>query len=140
MLQRDPSKWMQKHNEHLHPNETSFLKGLIGEDVACVYLVELGYIVLKRRFKSRYGEIDIIVRDVCRQELVFVEVKSRGRLRELTDEAVITDRQIKRNIDAATCFFMTHQVYDSYTGRFDLITISSNKVVSHIKSAWDVIQ
>jgi len=48
-------------------------KGKDFEDLACRYLSELGYSILFRNFRCRYGEIDIIALDG--DVVVFVEVK-----------------------------------------------------------------
>ena len=49
--------------------------GRLGEDLACRELRRRGYAILARRFRTRYGEIDVIARDG--PTLVFVEVKAR---------------------------------------------------------------
>jgi putative endonuclease len=49
--------------------------GKFGEDLACAELTRLGYAILARRHRTRYGEIDIIARD--EDTTVFVEVKTR---------------------------------------------------------------
>ncbi len=50
--------------------------GDFGERAACEFLARNGYLIERRNFKVRTGEIDIIAmdRDFCR---VFVEVKTR---------------------------------------------------------------
>lgn len=50
--------------------------GNFGENAACEYLAKKGYIIERRNFRVRTGEIDIIALapDFCR---VFVEVKTR---------------------------------------------------------------
>jgi len=50
--------------------------GELGETLACEELRRRGYAILERRYRTRYGEIDIVARhgDV----LVFVEVKARA--------------------------------------------------------------
>lgn len=49
--------------------------GVFGESLALRYLVRKGYEVLERNYRSRHGEIDLILRrDGI---LVFVEVKAR---------------------------------------------------------------
>lgn len=49
--------------------------GVFGESLALRYLVGKGYEVLERNYRSRHGEIDLILRrDGI---LVFVEVKAR---------------------------------------------------------------
>jgi putative endonuclease len=49
--------------------------GKFGEDMACAELERLGYEIVERRHRTRYGEIDIIARDGG--TTVFVEVKTR---------------------------------------------------------------
>jgi putative endonuclease len=51
--------------------------GRYGERVAARYLGELGLEVLERNWRCRHGEIDLVVHDRKRDELVFVEVKTR---------------------------------------------------------------
>jgi putative endonuclease len=46
-----------------------------GEELACNYLRKLGYRILKRNFRIRGGEIDIVAKEG--QILAFVEVKTR---------------------------------------------------------------
>ncbi|MDQ3070346.1 MAG: YraN family protein [Acidobacteriota bacterium] len=49
--------------------------GILGEELAAAHLRDRGYVILARRHRSRYGEIDIIADDAgC---VVFVEVKLR---------------------------------------------------------------
>ncbi|MBQ1596030.1 MAG: YraN family protein, partial [Clostridia bacterium] len=50
--------------------------GNLGEDYACEVLEGLGYEVLDRNVRSRFGEIDIIARK--EGFLCFVEVKTRS--------------------------------------------------------------
>ena len=47
-----------------------------GENKAQEYLERIGYFIVGRNFKCKFGEIDIIAID--KNELVFVEVKTRG--------------------------------------------------------------
>ena len=56
-----------------------------------------GYRILAKRFRTPYGEIDLVARR--RNLLAFVEVKARARL----DDAAyaVTPRQQRRIIDAA---------------------------------------
>lgn len=49
--------------------------GRLGEDLACAELARRGYAVLSRRYRTRYGEIDIVARTAG--FIVFVEVKAR---------------------------------------------------------------
>ena len=49
--------------------------GKLGEDLACAELRRRGYAILERRYRTRFGEIDIVARD--HGVTVFVEVKTR---------------------------------------------------------------
>ena len=49
--------------------------GRYGEDLACRELRRRGYAILARRFRTRFGEVDIVAKDGG--TLVFVEVKTR---------------------------------------------------------------
>ena len=58
----------------MSPDDRQFL-GKLGEDLACGELRRRGYAILERRYRTRYGEIDIVARHET--TLVFVEVKAR---------------------------------------------------------------
>ena len=53
--------------------------GRTGEDLALAHLERLGYALVARNHRTRWGEIDLVVHD--RQTLVFVEVKTRRAAR-----------------------------------------------------------
>ena len=50
-------------------------RGLLGEKIAADHLVDSGYEILDRNFRTRRGEIDLIVADAG--AIVFCEVKTR---------------------------------------------------------------
>ena len=94
------------------------------------YFESLGFSVLAQRYKTKYGEIDLIVSN--NQELVFVEVKARKR--STTLENIITQKQISRNYSAAEIFLSVFEEYKEYRCRFDLIVIFGTKISHHIKN------
>ena len=49
--------------------------GRIGEDLALAHLERLGYALVARNHRTRYGELDLVVFDGT--TLVFAEVKTR---------------------------------------------------------------
>jgi putative endonuclease len=49
--------------------------GALGEQLAAAHLERLGFTILARNVRTRYGEIDLIVFDGC--TLIFAEVKTR---------------------------------------------------------------
>ncbi|MEW6368606.1 MAG: YraN family protein [Acidobacteriota bacterium] len=54
---------------------TNEARGGRGEDLAAERLVDLGMTILDRRYRNKFGEVDIVAEDG--ETLVFVEVKSR---------------------------------------------------------------
>src|SRR5215467_752624 len=53
--------------------------GKLGESVACQELERRGYAILATRYRTRFGEIDIVAEEAG--VLVFVEVKARRTAR-----------------------------------------------------------
>ncbi|MGI8413289.1 MAG: YraN family protein [Solirubrobacteraceae bacterium] len=49
--------------------------GRLGEDLACEHLVRLGFRILERNYRTRWGELDVVAFDGRR--LAFCEVKTR---------------------------------------------------------------
>lgn len=48
---------------------------VIGEDIACDYLLKRGYKIIERNFRKKYEEIDIVA--THGSTLAFIEVKTR---------------------------------------------------------------
>lgn len=80
--------------------------GNIGEDLAASYLRRLGYSILDRNYKARYGEIDIIALD--HDTLVFVEVKTRTNTSFGTPEEAVTPRKLAEVVKTAEYYKSTH--------------------------------
>ncbi len=57
------------------PTDLRHHLGRIGEDLALAHLERLGYTLVARNHRTRYGELDLVVFDGA--TLVFVEVKTR---------------------------------------------------------------
>jgi putative endonuclease len=65
-----------------------------GEAIAAVYLQDKGYLVLEENYHSMYGELDLIALD--RQDLVFVEVKTRTSTRFGFPEMSVTPDKLEK--------------------------------------------
>ena len=106
--------------------------GNSGEDKACEYLVNKGYKILRRNFKTKIGEIDIIAK--IDNITVFVEVKCRqSAMFGLPREAVTPFKQRKIR-QVATQYLKNHDgIYTSC--RFDVIDILDGKI-THIENCF----
>jgi len=49
--------------------------GVLGEDIASKFLENKGFFIISRNYRKKYGEIDVIAKDL-KGVLVFVEVKT----------------------------------------------------------------
>jgi putative endonuclease len=111
----------------------AFRTGLSAETRAAAYLIAKGYRILAKRFRTPYGEIDIVARR--RNLLAFVEVKARNTL----DEAAyaVTPRQQRRIIDAAQAWLMAHPEHADFDMRFDVMLIAPRHLPRHLLAAFD---
>ena len=111
----------------------AFRTGLSAESRAAAYLMAKGYRILAKRFRTPYGEIDIVARR--RNLLAFIEVKARANL----DDAAyaLTPRQQQRIIDAAQAWLMAHPEHTDFELRFDAVLIAPRRMPRHLLAAFD---
>ena len=116
----------------------SYQFGIIAEFLAIAFLLLKGYKILKRRYKTYYGEIDIIAKK--NQCLIAVEVKARKKLiikNGFLIEEVLGKNQQKRISRSIMSFVKTNsKKYQNYNIRFDLIVICPYKVPLHLMGFW----
>ena len=111
----------------------AFRLGLSAESRAAFFLIAKAYRIVARRWKTPFGEVDIVARR--RRDLVFVEVKARERLDEAAE--AVTERS-KRRIVAAAELWLAHHPADAQSNiRFDVILIAPGKLPRHIANAFD---
>ena len=110
----------------------SYELGLEAEEVAARYLLSIGYQVLHRRWKSKYGEIDIVAID--NDTLLFVEVKAKKQ--SFYEQEIVSLRQQRRNSKAALDFLGNNDVGKAVSIRFDCIVVTDKKIAQHIEDAW----
>lgn len=111
----------------------AFRLGISAESRAAFFLMAKAYRIVARRWKTPFGEIDIVARR--RHTLVFVEVKARAN----ADEAVeaVTERNRQRIIKAAEMWLAHHPGDGKGDIRFDVIAVTPGKMPRHIPNAFD---
>jgi len=116
--------------------ETSYSKGVRSEKLAGDYLQKKGFSIVEVRYKTKFGEIDIIAKQEAL--LCFVEVKVRQKFADAMES--VTKRAQKRIENSALFFLSEYPEYMNYDMRFDVITISGdmsgNMKISHLDNAW----
>jgi putative endonuclease len=111
----------------------AFRTGLSAESRAAAFLIAKGYRILAKRFRTPYGEIDLVARK--RNLIAFVEVKARASL----DDAAwaVTPRQQQRIINAAQAWLMAHPEHAEFEMRFDAMLIAPRSLPRHLLAAFD---
>jgi putative endonuclease len=94
--------------------------GKLGENLACAELERRGYAILARRYRTRFGEIDIVARDG--DTTVFVEVKARAGDDFGGAAAAVTGWKQRRITNMAIDYLSRHRLHDQPC-RFDVVTI-----------------
>lgn len=104
------------------------------ENKAADFLKKQGYEILKRNFRCRFGEIDIIGR--ADGYLCFIEVKYRqGTCHGFPSEAV-DNRKRKRIFRSALTYMYFNNIPENTPCRFDIVEIL-DKDISIIKNAFE---
>jgi putative endonuclease len=111
--------------------------GELGEELVAQWLQAKGWIVLERRWHSRWGELDLIV---ARPEptpphlpvsLAFVEVKTRSRTNWDNSGALAISAQKQAKLwKTAQLFLVAHPDLAELPCQFDVALVSCRKVPS----------
>ncbi|MGO8921795.1 MAG: YraN family protein [Xanthobacteraceae bacterium] len=131
---------MARRAEPLEPSQqprrervAAFRLGLSAESRAAMFLIAKGYRIVARRWKTPFGEINIIARR--RRALVFVEVKARDRADEAAE--AVTERTKRRIVAAAELWLAHHPDDNERDIRFDVILVAPGRLPQHIANAFD---
>ena len=112
--------------------------GVLGEKLAARYLKEQGYKILKKNYKNKLGEIDIIAVD--KNEIVFVEVKTRSASPYLSGQYAVDQRKQFHIMRTASYYLSVTKC--ELQPRFDIIEVEVERTtgqmtkINHIKNAF----
>ncbi len=112
--------------------------GKEGEDIAAKYLIEKGFNIVARNYHySTKGEIDIIAND--KNQLVFIEVKSRINLEYGEPEYAINPKKIRQIKKMAELYLFDKEIEEADC-RFDIVAIilgdGKNPEINHYENAF----
>lgn len=108
--------------------------GNLNEKIACEFLIEKGLTLVTSNYHSRYGEIDLIMRDAA-GTWVFVEVRFRQTSR-FGGAAMSVTRAKQKKIALTALTFLQRNNKTQSNCRFDVVAISP-KGTEWIKSSFD---
>ncbi len=109
--------------------------GKKGEELAVDFLTKLGYIIIETNWQEKKYEIDIIARD--KNELVFVEVKTRSTSYFGNPAEAVTPAKQNHLVEGANYYIEKHEI--DLECRFDVIAIVLNtnqQKIEHFKEAF----
>lgn len=112
--------------------QAAYLLGHEAETKAALFLEGQNFKIIARRYKTKFGEIDLIARQ---DDLVLiVEVKARPTLAEAMD--AVSKTAMKR-IEAASDIWLAEQSdYHLLSLRYDLIALLADGALHHIDALF----
>lgn len=101
-------------------------QGRQAEDRACDYLQQQGLQLLQRNYRSKRGEIDLIMQH--EGQLIFVEVRFR-RQSQFGNAAESVDwRKQAKLVACAQHYIQTHRQVQQQPCRFDVVALNGNNL------------
>lgn len=124
----------------LHMSYDTKQLGQWGEETAGKYLVERGYEILNRNYRTAIGELDIVARK--NDVLTFVEVKTRDATNAghfLPEQSVNSRKQSKLK-KLGEIYINEHRYKDDQEWQIDVISVILDKstqevTINHIQNA-----
>ena len=107
--------------------------GKTGEDYAARRLKGMGYRILARNYRCRFGEIDMIAEN--RKYIVFVEVKTREYGSLGAPMEAVTPQKQRKIILTAQCYLAAHP--SGLQPRFDVAAVTTQNVRI---AGWDYLE
>jgi len=112
--------------------------GARGERTACDYLQKKGYEILKRNYRYKHKEIDLIARD--RKTVVFIEVKT-GRSKKFGEPLQKVGLSKRKRLVEVAQNFMQENDLAGFDFRFDVVGIdleNDKEKIVHLPGAFTI--
>lgn len=113
--------------------------GDYGEEFAKKYFLEKGLRFIAKNFSYKHYEIDLIFEDEKKNQIIFIEVKTRSNdFVGLPEESINISKQEKLR-KGAYYFLKLNKEFYNYETRFDSFSIIKNNdkfITNHIESAF----
>lgn len=117
-------------NASAHKKKKAYSRGLWAEFIACMFLRLKGYRLLEKRFRTKVGEVDLIMQKGG--ILHFIEVKTRRRF---IDAALAISPQQKKRIKKAATYYLYAHPHNGPI-QFDAILVKKGMHIKHIQNEY----
>lgn len=112
----------------LSKQKTSYLIGQNAETLAAQHLINQGLILIKKNYRVKFGEIDLIMKE--KGILLFIEVRYRSNLKFGSPAETIHFRKQKKIIKTAQHYLSVKHANSLPPCRFDVLTLSQYNTVN----------
>jgi putative endonuclease len=138
-VEQDCMQWLQSWFAIWWRKAWPWRLGSRGEQVAERYVRSLGWRVVARSARSRYGELDLVAVDG--RTVVFIEVKTRSSHEAGHPAEAVEENKQRRLTRAARAFVQQHRLHECAT-RFDVIALTwphgaRQPQLEHIRRAFE---
>lgn len=116
----------------MNTKQTAFQSGLCAEKKVIVLLKYHGFEIIKHRYRTSVGEIDIIA--LKDNVIHIVEVKHRSRLTEVRE--CLTQRQRRRIEQATEIFAAENPLFTNCSWQFD-VAFEVEDEIRFLECAWN---
>jgi putative endonuclease len=116
-------------------NENNRGKGSAYEEEAASFFITKNYTILARNYRTKTGEIDLVVRDPADGCIVFVEVKYRRSTRKGMPFEAVTPAKQQRIRRTAEWYVRENRLGWNRKYRYDVLSILNGEI-SHIRNAF----
>lgn len=110
------------------------ITGESAERQACQFLEREHYRLLKKNFRCKFGEIDLIMQNG--QNLVFVEVRYRKHDNFGSGAESVTQSKQNKLINTAKYYLQKNPNAAQYACRFDVISMSPSESSNNSEIDW----
>ncbi len=108
-----------KNHNSKKPAKNTYQFGYFAEKYVMIFLWLKGYKILAHRYKSVFGEVDIIAKK--NNVIIFIEVKARYK--KINVENVLNFHQINRIKKSAEYFISKNKKLQNCLRRFDFVEV-----------------
>ncbi|MGB9769249.1 MAG: YraN family protein [Caldisericum sp.] len=107
--------------------------GKEGEEVGAKYLLSKGFKILKRNFRTPFGEIDIIAKKG--KKLYFIEVKTRSSKEFGSGVEAVSKRKLNHIINSVN-FYINGKNVDYEIGILDILKLEDKFEINYFRDIF----
>lgn len=126
----------------LQQKQHNFSFGQSGEQRAVDFLSAKNFQILDRNVRSGRGELDIVALDRSHDELVFVEVKSRGQEYSGSGSSAVNHRKLKALISVGSSYrkSLLQPTLRKLNFRFDIVCVLPDRLDHYENVTWGMVK